>query len=406
MPFHTHRCALVIAFCFLLVLPSAGAQKFVGNPMSRLDTSPPLTRSELRIIDSIIGLTPGQRELTAALYDDFFERYQTEAAAVETEVIALIDASVFASDGQALSRANELAERWNGEREEYRRELVTDLRLLLDQQQIELWPKVERELRRNELLPSGRLAGEHIDLISLVDAYDRDWGDDPAIVELLDRYAELMDRALVARQRALESEDAAEYPTLIKSEPLRAADIYLEVLDYRLRVRSVNTSILVPLLNALTEEQAESVSVAFYRQATEQLVPPSMTEARIRSAANLPTLTEDQKQRIRNALTQLDDRQQRWTRTFFEAVAEAEQTTLPPELAWAVARANAATDIDAKNTLESEGDELSALMAERLEMDRQTWSVISAILTAEQRADVPRPVQETVRFGTVRPRGL
>lgn len=36
----------------------------------------------------------------------------------------------------------------------------------------------------------------------------------------------------------------------------------------------------------------------------------------------------------------------------------------------------------------------------------RSWSVISAILTAEQRADVPSPVQETVRFGTARQRGL
>lgn len=397
---------LTVALVVLLVAMPAMAQKFVGNPLSRLDTSPPLTRSELRIIDSIIGLAPDQRELTNVLYDEFFDRFQTEAAAVESEVIALIDESLYRADGKAFGRAEELTEQWNERRDDLRESLVSDLRLLLDQQQVELWPKVERELRRNELLPLGRLAGEQIDLIRLVDTYARGWDADAELVALLDRYAERLDRALIARRTILDSDDAAEYPTLLKDEPLRAAEIFEDVRAERVRVRDVNISALVPIVQRLSADDAARLTRAFFRQATDHLVPPSMTEARVRSASSLPTLSDEQRARVLDAISQLEQRKERWTRTFFDAVTDSEESALPPELAWAVARANAPNDADAKATFVAEEDNLSNIMSERLEIDRDAWRQISAVLTPQQRADLPRPVQETVRFGSIRPRGL
>ncbi len=280
---------LTVGLVVLLVALPAMAQKFVGNPLSRLDTSPPLTRSELRIIDSIIGLAPDQRELTNVLYDEFFDRFQTEAAAVESEVIALI-----------------------------------------------------------------------------------------------------------ARRTILDSDDAAEYPTLLKDEPLRAAEIFEDVRAERVRVRDVNISALVPIVQRLSADDAARLTRAFFRQATDHLVPPSMTEARVRSASSLPTLSDEQRARVLDAISQLEQRKERWTRTFFDAVADSEESSLPPELAWAVAKA----------TFVAEEDNLSNIMAERLEIDRDAWRQISAVLAPQQRADLPRPVQETVRFGSIRPRGL
>jgi hypothetical protein len=397
---------LAVALSVLLITLPAAAQKFIGNPMSRLDTSPPLTRSELRVIDSIIGLTPDQRELTSALYDDFFERFQTEAAEIESQVIALIDESIYREDGNPLQQAEKLAEQWNERREDLRKSLVSDLRLLLDLQQVELWPKVEREMRRNELLPSGRLAGEQVDLIRLVDTYAQGWDTDAELVALLDQYAERLDRALIARRTILDSDDAAEYPMLVKDEPLRAAEIFEDVRAQRVRIRDVNISALGPITQRLSDDDATQISRAFHQQATEHLIPPSMTEARVRSAASLPTLSDEQRERIADAIAQLEQRKQRWTRSFFDAVAEAEEDALPPELAWAVARAEADPNADPKAASRPDSDPLGDIMAERLEIDRDAWRQVSAILTPQQRADVPRPIQDTVRFGSVRPRGL
>lgn len=131
-----------------------------------------------------------------------------------------------------------------------------------------------------------------------------------------------------------------------------------------------------------------------------------MTEARVRSASSLPTLSDEQRARVLDAISQLEQRKERWTRTFFDAVADSEESSLPPELAWAVARANAPDDADAKATFVAEEANLSNIMAERLEIDRDAWRQISAVLAPQQRADLPRPVQETVRFGSIRPRGL
>ncbi len=392
---------LLLTLALLLFSPLALAQYGLSNPLIGLKTAPPVTKSDIRIIDSILGLDESQRSLTGALYDDFFERYRVEADALEAELTAMIDESIVRQDSTITREAEDKAEQWDQRRLEWRAEFLTDLKLLLDQQQVELWPKVERELRRHDLIGRGRLAGEKVDLIRLVDAHVADWDANTELVEALDRYADQLDRALRARQRALDNEQTAEFWRTCQDEPYRAREIYEDVLPTRVRVRDINLETLRTIGKLLSEDDAVAVERAFYSEALRSHSPISPIETRIRAASSLPSLSSAQREQIATILQDYEPRRHRAVVGFFDAVAEMEAELLPDTIANKIAQIEhdaSGADPAAFRVTDRVPQDVKDALGARLETDLAVWQRINAVLSSDQRADLPRPDEDIIWF--------
>lgn len=392
---------LAIALALLVLSPLSVAQYGLSNPLIGLKTAPPITRSDIRIIDSILGLNESQRSLTGSLYDDFFDRYRVEADALEAKLTAMIDESIVRQDSTITREAEDKAEQWDQRRLEWRAEFLTDLKLLLDQQQVELWPKVERELRRHDLIGRGRLAGEKVDLIRLVDAHVADWDSNTALVEALDRYADQLDRALRARQRALDDEQTDEFWRTCQDEPYRAREIYEDVLPTRVRVRDINLETLRTIAKLLSESDAIAVERAFYSEALRSHSPISPIETRIRAASSLPSLSSAQREQIATILQDYEPRRHRAVVGFFDAVAEMEAELLPDTIANKIAQIEhdaSGADPAAFRVTDRVPQDVKDALGTRLETDLAVWRRVSAVLSIDQRADLPRPDEDIIWF--------
>jgi hypothetical protein len=392
---------LLLTLALLLLSPLAPAQYGLSNPLIGLKTAPPVTKSDIRIIDSILGLDESQRSLTGALYDDFFERFRVEAKAIEAELTAMIDESIVRQDSTITREAEDKAEQWDQRRLEWRAEFLTDLKLLLDQQQVELWPKVERELRRHDLIGRGRLAGEKVDLIRLVDAHVADWDANTELVEALDRYADQLDRALRARQRALDDEQTAEFWCTCQDEPYRAREIYEDVLPTRVRVRDINLESFRAIRKLLSESDAVVVERAFYSEALRSHSPISPIETRIRAASSLPSLSSAQREQIATILQDYEPRRHRAVVGFFDAVAEMEAELLPDTIANKIAQIEhdaSGADPAAFRVTDRVPQDVKDALGARLETDLAVWRRINAALSPDQRADLPRPDEDIIWF--------
>lgn len=402
------RNLLLIALC-LAPTPLASGQG-IANPLNLLDTSPPVTRSDLRIIDSILGLTPAQRELTGDLFDEYFEVYRQRAAAMEARIVDLVDEAMIRRDFDTGLNATRLATSWSDTRETIRNDFYEDLRLLLDQQQIGLWHKVERELRRVDLIGNGRIAGESIDLIRLIDANAPGWTDNPELVALLDRYADRLDSALQARERQLDPERVDEYRNMVIDDPHRAKEIYDDVLPTRLRVRDINRQTLAEALRLLPEDKARLVEVTFFDEALQGIAPRSPIEARIMAAATLPTLDSQQREHISAVLQDYQSKRHRQSKQLFEVAAKIQEEWLPDTLGMSLARvrfeAETGEKIDPGGGSLSNPTELTEALTDRLEVDRDAWQQISAVLTPQQRAQMPRPDGNFLWFSSILSHGL
>lgn len=377
-----------------------------GNPALRISETPPFTRADLRIMDSILGLTPAQRELTDALHSEFFDRYRDEATAVRLEVEALVEEAAITQKQEPLHEGSDRVTKWNQRVEEMRAQFVDDLRLLMDQNQIRLWHKVERELRRKDQIGDGRIAGEGIDLIRLVDAHIDGWADDPELVAELERYADQIDRAIVARKRFLDSEETDGFYAMQQNDPERALDLLKESLDLRKRVLELNTQTLDRLRTHLSTETHDDLADAFYEQSIERAIPASPLAQRIDAARELPTLSADQRARIAEALARYDETSLATKRSLFEALSQTQMDILPAMLHEEIERRAAGEERITDEELKQPQPLLDEAMAARLERERAAWNAVKPVLSREQLTELPKLDMETVWFPNINWFGL
>ncbi|MFU8828045.1 MAG: hypothetical protein ACNA8P_01265 [Phycisphaerales bacterium] len=398
-----HPLLLIVA---ILALACPAIAQFgsagYGNPVLRVSETPPFTRADIRIMDSILGLTPEQRELTEALYSDFFERYRAEATEVRLELADLVEEAAITQKQELLiDTGNTTVAAWNTRRDEFRAQFVEDLRLLMDQNQIQLWHKVVRELRRKDRIGDGRIAGESIDLIRLIDARVEAWADNEPLVEELERYAERIDRAIVARTRALDNEEAKNFWELQRENPETALKLQAEALALRERVLRINTDTLSRLGTLLSAEDIHQVRTAFYEQSVAGAIPDSPIAQRIEAARTLPTLTAEQRERMAPHLERYDSGSLDMKRTLFEALSQTQIDVVPQRLKAEIERQAAGEDFISDRSLTQPQPLLDDAMRKRLERERIAWNAIRAVLTPGQLAELPAVDMQTVWFPTV-----
>lgn len=393
--------SVVFALITFLFVSTTQAQVGLLNPLRDLDTSPPVTRSDIRILDSILGLNEDQRKLTNALFQEYFESYQAAASETRLRIIEMIDDALTTQDSALADEADTIAQDWPEQRSGFRETFYADLKLLLDQQQIELWPKVEREIRRGALLRQGQLAGESVDLIRIIDANAPSWTSNPQLIDLLDRYAERLDAALRMRQRELDSETRSEYKKMLRDNPFRAEELFREILPLRLRVRDINIQTMHESLPLLPSDEAKAVEQAFYTAALETRMPTSPIETRIRAATSLPSLDNTHREAIARIVKNYEEQRDRVIAQLFELVTELQAERLPHELGSALmyARREAETGEKLIHGVSMDNPrEITEMLQERRDLERATWRRIKALLTPEQQAELPVPTQELLWF--------
>lgn len=120
--------------------------------------------------------------------------------------------------------------------------LFEDLQLIITQDQLERWPLVELEQRRQQMLGRyGCYPKERFDLVAAVGTLDLDEAERAALEPVLKRYAEEMDPLLQARHRALEHVDkrnegiqdaqSAIYSIDWESDPAAAQQAYEKAME-------------------------------------------------------------------------------------------------------------------------------------------------------------------------------
>ena len=276
----------------------------------------------------------------------------------------------------------------------------------MDQNQIRLWHKVERELRRKDQIGDGRIAGEGIDLIRLVDAHIDGWADDPELVAELERYADQIDRAIVARKRFLDSEETDGFYAMQQNDPERALDLLKESLDLRKRVLELNTQTLDRLRTHLSTETHDDLADAFYEQSIERAIPASPLAQRIDAARELPTLSADQRARIAEALARYDETSLATKRSLFEALSQTQMDILPAMLHEEIERRAAGEERITDEELKQPQPLLDEAMAARLERERAAWNAVKPVLSREQLTELPKLDMETVWFPNINWFGL
>lgn len=276
-----------------------------------------------RVVDQwieMLSLTPDQKTAVEALHDAYREEHQRETRALrelvenaQQEFMETQDTGVFKD---MADEASKRGDRISG----IEKQFLDDFKSLLDPAQAEKWPKVERHHRRTRSLPHGMLAGESVNLLTIVN--DLGLGSQSQeLADALEQYEIDLDRALDARDNERKAVEERGREMMKDFDPAKMdfgkiRQMMTETRRAGIKVRDVNER-YARRLSALVPDEQRADFEQRVRKASYPMVyrEPYAMKA-LDAAKGFDDLTDDQRtaiEEIRASYARdLDAANQRW----------------------------------------------------------------------------------------------
>jgi len=386
-----------------LVLVSGGISHGSGSTSWSLfgerDFKPSLGEPAIRVIVRALELDGDERAVVEDLHEAHVRRVYQEGGEVRRRCVELIEEAQLTGKGKGLEEVQEIQDTWRDRRERLDEEFLQELRLILTAEQEQRWAVVERELRRMEEMARGRMSGEGVDVIGLVDAAGVDVADGSEAAKVLERYARSIDGALRARAAYFEDHPMGEVRPLVESDPGEALRIFERARTLRMEVRDTNRRYVEEVASALGGEDGEKVRTAWVdRVAGYGAKRESIADNAIKGAKGLGSLSPEQVRTLEGIEERYAEERAEWTADYAEAVMEVEEDTIPQQLERALAGDGAPEELYQRGMQEWETEraripELARVWRERLELDRRVRREVDGVLTEAQRGEMPLLVE-------------
>ncbi len=218
----------------------------------------------------------------------FRERMQkaVEEFAQQSQASGL-DAELKAAIGELLEKL----EQWQSRKAQLRTNFTEGLKVVLDDDQLALWPAFERFLNREKTLPRGRISGESLNLFFVVDEMRMPPEDFARIEPLFDDYETRLDNALKARNAYLEESMPRIMKAVQSQDSGDAERIFRRQADLRAAVRDVNDEFRKAMVNALGDtEWARALDKQVLETGWDRFFRPTNTDRMFEEAMKLEDL--------------------------------------------------------------------------------------------------------------------
>ncbi len=422
--FSIHPAAIALGAALLLpasvLAPTADAQNIRFASVSRAggdDFSPSISRAHFKRYAKVLGLEGDLSVIAAGLVDGYHDEFRREAAIVRKKMDDLREEAAATQDFSVFSREMpDIMTAWSAKRDALENELLTNLQALLTDEQRAMWPVVERERRRHQLLPTGRLSGENVDLIELVeqlrDAKNRPTtsgetaGMPEEVDQLLEQYSHEMDSALQSRQRHIEPLQQGFFQALM-NDRAEGERMWKEATEKRKTVREVNRRFLAALKATLGEVDGEKLHQEFMEQAYPAAYAPTKAEKFFELALDLPSLSSDQANALEAYRQSLNARLEPLRRDIVRYTDEADEE-LPPmfrNMQVTGGGGGGAVSLTMTSGFGGGGEESSPLqeaLRDRFRASRDALEQGENVLTPEQRESLPEIEAESDMMRTLR----
>ncbi len=407
--------SLAASLLLLLALPLAAFAQGGSMAMSIFSDestfSPELTRGDLDVFKRVLALKPDEILAMEDLYGAYANTLKTEGLAVRQFVAEKMEESEAMADTRLLAPAHKRLEEWGKRSDQLKKTFMEDLKALLTRDQEARWPIVERELRRIKLLGHGRLPGEQPDLVKLLEDLPAEAKRSAAIPDLLERYSQDIDRAIVSRTKFLdENGDHKKFNDLVESDPVAAKKLYDRATREREAIVNVNERYLREICAELPPADAQALKDRFFKLSYYLLAKGTRGERYILAAGKLDDLTSEQRSQVDAILAEYDRERRVIVGKMAEIVREEKSSRLPDNLDRKLNPPPPAPPGE-RNQNEwdrglPEGHPMLGLRRSRFELDRAFRTRIDAVLTPDQRDRLPDQALEAVTYYDDSPWGL
>ncbi|MCC6321646.1 MAG: hypothetical protein IT438_09470 [Phycisphaerales bacterium] len=370
----------------VLAPPPAEAQMRMGMGMGGDMLAPAVSTRELEKIGTMLSLTAEQKEAAKALLSAYQDEHGKAAKAMQdalknaqSEFAESQDPSVFTKDLPDEMRKHQ------DKMKSLETGFMNDLKSLLDGKQAELWPRVERGHRREKSLPNGMLAGESVNLGSIVDDLNLEGKPSRELDQAIEAYEIDLDRAMTERD-AKREEMQKKQEEGMKDFDFTKIDfdqIRKMMQDYRssgLKVRDVNERHARLIAGALPEARQAEFTDRVRKATFPQVYKAPYPTKAMKAASEFGDLTSEQKQAISEMLASYQREVATANEAWSNAIAtEEKEGGGDPFGGFGRMMPGGSNESSAVDTARKA----------RRELDKSTISKLKALLTEDQQAKLP-----------------
>jgi hypothetical protein len=313
------------------------------------------------------------REQMQKMSEEMAKEREASGAAAETRAIA---ADMVKS-----------AESWRRERGEMDAKLMEGVQATLKDAQKSEWPAFDRFLRREKSLPRGRLSGESVNLFAVLDAAGLSKESIAKLGTLLEEYEVRLDEALKRRNDYLGQNEAKALRAIQEGDAKAMENLADRMIDLRNAVRSVNEDSRTAIVAALSPEDGKRVERAALEAAYGRVYRATRADRAFAAALEMEDITPEVRASIQDLQvlygTEIESMNQR--------IAQSIRKSEPERMKQEAVRASGLLSGGGGAFFGGQPeDPADALLEKRGETTDNYVKRLSALLTPEQAAKLPR----------------
>jgi len=265
-------------------------------------------------------------------------------------------------------------DRWSALNLELKQNFVGEVQALLRDEQQSLWLPLERRLTREKTLSRGRLSGESLDLVSMMDQLELEEDVLESLRPLIDEYYRDLHEALITRNDYLERTRRDLQRAMAKGEQSQIEAVESRRIQMHVLVRDVNDQYAELFADRLPVDAGHRFTELYGSLAYPQIYRPTRAQRMFKAARSLIGLNEVQLIAIEDLQDAYLMQLERANRELLDVFRESE----PGRIA-----------LGTRTRSAQEDDRMRAALRARLEMGDREVDKLEAILSPDQLNQLP-----------------
>ncbi len=372
--------AVALAATFSLT-DAASAQFGVGKAR-QAQTS--FTTRDIQVAVDALKLDESQRFIVITLFEDYQtslddgkENFNQKIGDMREEIIKKGN-----EGGNVLAIILGAFSEWQAENEKLSDRFFEDIKRVLNEEQMQLWPSFDRQLFRLKQLKNAKLTGERLDILVVLRELNLSEDQTNELAPLMTSYEIELDKALRKREAFEKSSRSELFGSIENNTPATAISVTQRELALRKYVRDVNERFTESFAAALPEDLRESFIEKVQMRTFARVYRPTRGQRIIKAAKEIKGLAPENLQ----AIEQLEVDYLVELLIINENLVRLIKAQEPADILYKVkARQARATGVKLNKPKNESNDEFS----KRRDLDQRYITKLEDLLTPEQYASLP-----------------
>lgn len=293
---------------------------------------PGVSTRDLDTYAEFLSMTPEQKEAATALLEGYQSEFDRIAKSMRDTTDAAREEFRDTRDFTVWDDLRPKMEAFQAKRKEMESALLSDVKVLMTDEQAARWPELERLRRRETTLRRGFLSGETVDIVRLVQDSRLPAEAMEEVKPLLSQYELELDRVLIERNEQYEAGMSRGIDLFRQGDMAAVNELFNKARESGVKVRDVNRRFARLVEGIIPEEQRGTFAREFKERSFPRVYRDSFALRSLDAAAEFGDATPEQKAAISELRDGYSREAEAANEKWSKAIEESEMTITPMEM--------------------------------------------------------------------------